>query len=126
MKAQDLIDKLHGTTSITKECTNEINNLMTMLSNRLKGLSDKFDETITNISDQKQMRKLQWMEKRMHFLKENTNDNIQGMIKVKKELEDTLDAVRKERKLITEEQELMEGDRSAFYQWWTTIMDDVN
>lgn len=37
-----------------------------------------------------------------------------------------MDAARKERKLITEEQELMEGDRSAFYQWWTTIMDDVN
>ena len=121
-KAQDLIDKLHGTTSITKERTKDINNLMTMLSNRLEGLSDKFDETITNISDQEQMRVLQWMEKRMQILKANTNDDvIQGMITIKKELEDTLDEVRKERNMITEERKLLEGDRHLFHQWWQSI-----
>ena len=122
LKAQELIDKLNGTKSITQDRKKEINNMMTVLSNRLEGLSDKFDETITIISDQEKMRVLEWMAKRTAFMKSNTNDDvIQKMIKLQKEMEESLDAVKEERKLINEERELMEGDRNAFYQWWDSL-----
>ena len=121
-KAQDVTDKLNGTKAITDERKKEINNLMVILSKRLEGLSDKFDENISIISDNEKMNVMQWMEKRREFIKSDTNDVvIQQMIKLKKELESTLDAVTKERKLITEERELLEGDRAAFYQWWQSI-----
>jgi hypothetical protein len=63
---------------------------MTTLSNRLEGLNDKFDENITAISDKEQMRVLQWMEKRMNFMKDNTNDDvIQKMMKMQSKLEES-------------------------------------
>lgn len=37
--------------SATQERKKEINNIMTILSNWLEGLSDKFDKTISIISD---------------------------------------------------------------------------
>jgi hypothetical protein len=126
-KAQALIDTLNGTKTITNERKKEINNLMTTLSNRLEGLSDKFDENITAISDKEQMRVLQWMEKRMKFMKDNTNDDvIQKLIGIQQKLEQSLEEVQKERTLVNEERQLLEGDRNAFYQWWQNIKQDID
>ena len=120
--AQELTDKLNGTKTITEERKKEINNLMMILSNRLEGLTDKFDENISIISDNEKMNTMKWMEKRREFMKSDTSDQVvQQMINIKKELETALDAAKKERILLTEEREHLEGDRHAFYQWWDSL-----
>jgi hypothetical protein len=95
---------------------------MRILSNRLEGITDKFDENISIISDAEKMNMMEWMEKRRVFMKNDTNDAvIQRMMTLKSEFEKSLDALAKEHKLITEERQLLEGDRSLFHQWWQSI-----